>query len=305
VPDTVPIVAVVGPTAAGKSELALNVALALGGEVVNADAMQVYRGMDIGTAKLPPSERRGVPHHLLDVLDVGEPATVAEFQGWAREAIGDCRARGVAPIVVGGSALYVRAVLDEFEFPGTDPDIRASIEAELESVGSEVLHRRLASLDPAAASTILPTNGRRIVRALEVIELTGKPFAARLPAHTYAYADVVQVGVDVPRDVLDTRIEERVERMWKAGLVDEVRRLERDGLRDGRTASRALGYRQVLEFLAGDCSEQAAFDATILQTCRFARRQLTWFRRDPRIIWVPYDDPNAADVILDAVRSTA
>ncbi|HSS67249.1 MAG TPA: tRNA dimethylallyltransferase [Nocardioidaceae bacterium] len=199
----------------------------------------------------------------------------------------------------------MRAVLDEFEFPGTDPDVRAGIEAELTSVGSEALHRRLASLDPAAAGTILPTNGRRIVRALEVIELTGKPFAARLPAHTYAYADVVQVGVDVPRDVLDARIEERVERMWKEGLVDEVRRLERDGLRDGRTASRALGYRQVLEFLAGDCSEQEAFDATIVQTRRFARRQLTWFRRDPRIVWVAYDDPNAADVVLDAVRSMA
>jgi tRNA dimethylallyltransferase len=305
VPATVPIVAVVGPTAAGKSDLAVEIALALGGEVVNADAMQIYRGMDIGTAKLPPDERRGVPHHLLDVLDVGQPATVAEFQGWAREAIGDCRDRGRAPVVVGGSALYVRAVLDEFEFPGTDPDVRARLEAELAGVGSAELHGRLAELDPAAATTILPTNGRRIVRALEVIELTGKPFAATLPAHTYAFDGVVQVGVDVPRDVLDARIAERVERMWKAGLVDEVRRLERAGLREGRTASRALGYRQVLDFLAGGCTEEEAFEATVTQTRRFARRQLTWFGRDPRIHWVAHDDPHALDAALDAVRSTA
>jgi tRNA dimethylallyltransferase len=305
VPATVPIVAVVGPTAAGKSDLAVAIALELGGEVVNADAMQLYRGMDIGTAKLSLDERRGVPHHLLDVLDVGQPSTVAEFQGWAREAIGDCRARGRPPVVVGGSALYVRAVLDEFEFPGTDPDVRARLEAELVGVGPAELHRRLAELDPAAATTILPTNGRRIVRALEVIELTGRPFAARLPAHTYAFDGVVQIGVDVPRDVLDARIADRVERMWAAGLVEEVRRLERDGLRDGRTASRALGYRQVLEFLAGECSEHEAREATVVQTRRFARRQLTWSRRDLRIRWVAYDDPHAVEASLDAVRSTA
>jgi tRNA dimethylallyltransferase len=305
VPDTVPIVAVVGPTAAGKSDLAVDLAIALGGEVVNADAMQVYRGMDIGTAKLPPVERRGVPHHLLDVLDVGQPATVAEFQGWAREAIGDCRSRRRPPVVVGGSALYVRAVLDEFEFPGTDPDVRARLEQELADVGSEQLHGRLAAVDPAAAETILPTNGRRVVRALEVIELTGRPFVARLPGHKYAFDDVAQVGVDVPRDVLDARIADRVERMWKAGLVDEVRRLEIAGLREGRTASRALGYRQVLEFLAGERTEEEAFEATVAQTRRFARRQLTWFRRDPRIRWLAHDAPDLLDAALDAVRSTA
>jgi tRNA dimethylallyltransferase len=305
VPETVPIVAVVGPTAAGKSALALELAIALGGEVVNVDAMQVYRGMDIGTAKLAVGDRRGVVHHLLDVLDVGEPATVAEFQGWAREAIGDCRVRGTTPIVVGGSALYVRAVLDEFEFPGTDADVRATLEAELASIGSDALHRRLAAIDPAAASAILPTNGRRVVRALEVIELTGAPYAARLPPHRYAFDRVAQIGVDVPREVLDARIAERVDQMWAEGLVDEVRRLERAGLRDGRTASRALGYRQVLEFLAGDCTEDQARDATVAQTRRFARRQLTWFRRDPRIRWVAHDAPDALDVALDAVRSTA
>jgi tRNA dimethylallyltransferase len=305
VPATVPIVAVVGPTAAGKSDLAVALAVALDGEVVNADAMQLYRGMDIGTAKLTVAERRGVPHHLLDVLDVAEPATVAEFQGWARESIGDCRARGRAPIVVGGSALYVRAVLDEFEFPGTDVDVRARLEAELAAIGPAELHRRLGALDPAAAATILPSNGRRIVRALEVIEITGKPFESRLPPHTHAFEHVVQIGLDVPRDVLDARIAERVERMWKAGLIDEVRRLERDGLREGRTSSRALGYRQVLDFLSGACSEQEAFAATVGQTRRFARRQLTWFRRDPRIRWVAYDDPNAVETAIDAVRSTA
>jgi tRNA dimethylallyltransferase len=261
--------------------------------------------MDIGTAKLRPDQRRGVPHHLLDVLDVGEPATVAEFQGWAREAIGDCRGRGVAPIVVGGSALYIRAVLDEFDFPGTDPAVRADLEAELASVGAAALHDRLAALDPVAAESILPTNGRRIVRALEVIELTGRPFAATLPAHAYAFDGVVQIGIDVPRDVLDARIEARVDRMWDDGLVDEVRALERAGLREGRTASRALGYRQILEFLAGERSEQEARDATVALTRRFARRQLTWFRRDPRIRWVDHDDPSAAQAALDAVRSTS
>jgi tRNA dimethylallyltransferase len=305
VPETVPIVAVVGPTAAGKSDLAIEIAIALGGEVVNADAMQVYRGMDIGTAKLAPDERRDVPHHLLDVLDVGQTATVAEFQSLAREAIGDCRSRGRPPVVVGGSALYVRAVLDEFEFPGTDPEIRARLERELSDVGAETLHRRLAELDPEAADTILATNGRRVVRALEVIELTGRPFVARLPEHRYAFDGVVQIGLDIPRDVLDARIAERVDRMWQAGLVDEVRRLERAGLREGRTASRALGYRQVLEFLAGECTEEEAREATVAQTRRFARRQLTWFRRDPRIRWIAYDDPDAFGAALDAVRSTA
>jgi tRNA dimethylallyltransferase len=305
VPEPAPIVAVVGPTAAGKSDLAVELALTLGGEVVSADSMQIYRGMDIGTAKASLAERRGVRHHLLDVLDVGEPVTVAEFQGWAREAIGDCRARERVAIVVGGSALYVRAILDEFEFPGTDPDVRAALEAELREKGSGALHERLSARDPHAAATILPTNGRRIVRALEVVELTGRPFTSRLPPYAYAFERVVQIGVDVPRDVLDARIAARVRRMWKAGLVDEVRGLERDGLREGRTASRALGYRQVLEFLAGERSEDEAFDATVAATRRFARRQLTWFRRDPRISWIAHDHPNQVVAALDAVRSSA
>jgi tRNA dimethylallyltransferase len=302
-PGPPPVVALVGPTAAGKSDLAVDVALSLGAEVVSADSMQIYRGMDIGTAKLPATSRRGVPHHLLDLLDVGEPVTVAEFQGWAREAVSDCRQRGVVPVVVGGSALYLLAVLDEFHFPGTDADVRARLEAELEVSGAADLHRRLLALDPVAGSAILPGNGRRIVRALEVMELTGEPFRASLPEYVYAFSPVVQIGLDVPRDVLDVRIEQRVARMWSAGFVDEVRRLERDGLREGRTASRALGYRQVLGFLAGETDEQTARSETVRLTRRFARRQLTWFRRDPRIRWLPFDDPALLEHALDAVRS--
>lgn len=287
--EHVTVVAVVGPTAAGKSDLAVDLALRLGGEVVNADSMQLYRGMDIGTAKLTADERKGVPHHLLDLYDVTRPATVAEFQQLARDAIDGCRARGVTPVLVGGSALYVRAVLDRFEFPGTDPEVRARLENELAEVGAAALHQRLAGHDPAAAAAILPSNGRRVVRALEVIELTGRPFTATLPAREYHYDDVVQIGLDVPREVLDERIELRVDRMWEQGLVDEVRLLEAQGLREGPTASRALGYAQVLAFLAGEITEQAARDETVQATRRFARRQHGWFGKDDRIGWVPFD----------------
>jgi tRNA dimethylallyltransferase len=286
-----PVVAVVGPTAAGKSDLAVDLAARVGGEVVNGDSMQIYRGMDVGTAKLTPSQRRGVRHHLLDVLDVTEPATVAQFQQWARAAIDDCRSRGRTPVLVGGSALYIRAVLDRFDFPGTDPDLRARLEDELAERGAERMHAVLAEADPAAAAQILPSNGRRIVRALEVIRLTGRPFAATLPERTYFYERVCQVGVDVPRPVLDERIALRVDQMWAAGLVQEVRRLEAAGLRRGRTASRALGYAQVLRHLAGEIDEDEARERTVSATRRFARRQDAWFRKDPRIGWLPYDDP--------------
>ena len=303
----IPVVAIVGPTAVGKSDLSLDLAERLGGEVVNTDSMQLYRGMDVGTAKLPVAERRGVPHHLLDVLDVTEPATVAEFQGWARDAIAECRSRGVVPILVGGSALYTRAVVDRFEFPGTDPSVRARLEGELAEVGPESLHRRLGEVDPEAAERILASNGRRVVRALEVIELTGRPFSATLPRLEYADPATVQVGIDCPRPVLDERIELRVRRMWEAGLVEEVRRLEGRGLRQGRTASRALGYQQVLDFLAGECTEQEAFDATVTGTRRFARKQDAWFRKDPRIGWVAWDADDRVDqaVALVAGAQTA
>jgi tRNA dimethylallyltransferase len=297
------VVAVVGPTSAGKSDLALALACSLRAEVVSADSMQLYRGMDIGTAKVPATERRGVPHHLLDVLDIDQRSTVAEFQQWARAAIADCRRRGVPAVLVGGSALYVRAVLDRFEFPGTDPAVRARLESELATAGAATLHARLAALDPASATTIDATNGRRIVRALEVVEITGRPYRARLPGHEYAYDSVVAIGLDVPRPELDRRIAARVDAMWRAGLVDEVRALEAAGLRTAPTASRALGYAQVLRLLAGELTEREALEDTVIATRRFARRQDSWFRRDPRISWLRFDDPDLCDNVRQMVES--
>lgn len=260
--------------------------------MINTDSMQLYRGMDIGTAKLTEAERGGIRHHLLDVWEVTEAASVAEYQRLARAEIDRLMAAGKPPVLVGGSGLYVRAAIDEMEFPGTDPQIRAGLEAELAEHGPAVLHARLAALDPAAATAILASNGRRIVRALEVIELTGRPFTASLPSNTAVY-DAVQLGVAVPRPELDARITLRVDRMWEAGLVDEVRVLEKAGLREGLTASRALGYQQVLAHFAGECTEQQARDETVRATKRFARRQESWFRRDDRIHWL--DRPAGAD----------
>lgn len=279
------VIAVVGPTAAGKSDLGVFLAQQLGGEVVNADSMQLYRGMDIGTAKLTLAERDRVPHRLLDVWDVTETASVAEYQRLARAEIDRLLAEGRTPVLVGGSGLYVKGAIDALEFPGTDPDIRAALEAELAEHGSGALHERLAAADPEAGRAILPSNGRRIVRALEVIEITGKPFTANLPGGDAVY-DAVQIGVDVARPELDERITLRVDRMWDAGLVDEVRGLESRGLREGRTASRALGYQQVLTALAGECTEDEARAETVRATKRFARRQDSWFRRDPRVQWL-------------------
>ncbi|RMI36936.1 tRNA (adenosine(37)-N6)-dimethylallyltransferase MiaA [Streptomyces triticirhizae] len=282
------VIAVVGPTAAGKSDLAVTLAQRLGGEVINADSMQLYRGMDIGTAKLSPAERGGVPHHLLDIWDVSVTASVAEYQRLARTAIDELLVSGRPPVVVGGSGLYVRGALDTLTFPGTDPKVRAELEEELERVGSGALHARLAELDPQAAEAILPSNGRRVVRALEVIEITGRPFTAQLPDpdEDRAFYPALHIGVGVPRPELDARIAARVERMWAAGLVDEVRRLDAQGLREGRTASRALGYQQVLAALDGRYDERAAREETIRATRRFARRQESWFRRDHRVRWL-------------------
>ena len=301
------VVAVVGPTAAGKSDLSVALCKKLTGrrstgEVVNADAMQVYRGMDVGTAKITAAEQQGVPHHLLDILDVTETATVAEFQHLARAAIGDCMRRQVVPVLAGGSALYVRAILDDFAFPGTDPEVRERLEAELEAQGSGALHQRLKTVDPAAAQQILPSNGRRIVRALEVIEITGGPYVATLPEHTYIYPGAVQVGLDVPRPVLDERIERRVDRMFEHGFVDEVKDLLGKGLLTGRTANRALGYSQVIALLQGEISETEARERTAQATRRFARRQDSWFRKDPRITWLPYDAPDLVDRAVAVVR---
>ncbi|GEB49967.1 MULTISPECIES: tRNA (adenosine(37)-N6)-dimethylallyltransferase MiaA [Streptomyces] len=280
------MLAVVGPTAAGKSDLGVFLAQQLGGDVINADSMQLYRGMDIGTAKLTVEERQGVPHHLLDIWDVTVSASVAEYQRLARAEIDRLRTAGRVPVLVGGSGLYVRGALDAMDFPGTDPEVRARLEEELAEHGPGPLHARLAAADPEAAAAILPGNGRRIVRALEVIEITGRPFTANLPRHEYVYPDTVQIGVDVARPELDERIAGRVDRMWQAGLVDEVRALVDAGLREGRTASRALGYQQVLAALAGECTEEEARAETVRATKRFARRQDTWFRRDPRVHWL-------------------
>lgn len=282
------VITVVGPTAAGKSDLGVALAQHVGGEVVNADSMQLYRGMDIGTAKLADEERRGVTHHLLDVWDVTETASVAEYQRMARAQVDRLLAQGRVPVLVGGSGLYIRAVVDALEFPGTDPAVRAGFEAELARVGPGELHARLAARDPGAAEVILPSNGRRIVRALEVIEITGQPFTAQLPGsgERPPWYEALQIGVAVQRPELDDRIATRVDRMWEAGLVEEVVRLEKAGLREGLTAPRALGYQQVLRALDGEYTRAEARAETVRATKRFARRQDSWFRRDHRVQWL-------------------
>jgi tRNA dimethylallyltransferase len=291
------VVAVVGPTATGKSALGLALAQALHGEVVNADSMQLYRGMDIGTAKLTKAQRCGVPHHLLDIWEVTRTASVAEYQRLARAAIDDIRARGRTPLLVGGSGLYLRAVLEEFEFPGTDPGLRARLEAELAQLGPGPLHERLRRLDPVAAGRILPGNGRRIVRALEVVQLTGVPVRSALPAPTPHYPCRL-IGVDLAPADLDRRIADRVDRMWQDGLVDEVRGLVRRGLPDGRTARAALGYRQILRWLDGTGTETQARQDTVVATRRFVRRQRSWFRRDGGIRWYDGTTPDLAGEVL-------
>ncbi|MEJ7796729.1 MAG: tRNA (adenosine(37)-N6)-dimethylallyltransferase MiaA [Nocardioides sp.] len=300
----VPIVAVVGATASGKTGLSLDLAELLTGEVVNTDAMQVYRGMDVGTAKLPVDERRGIAHHLVDTHDVTEPLSVAGFQAEARSVIASLRERGVVPVLVGGSALYVRAILDRFEFPGTDPAVRAGLESELAAVGPAAMHERLWEVDPEAAGRILVENGRRIVRALEVIELTGRPYSASLPTLEYADPASLQVGVDIDRPALDRRIEQRVDEMFAAGFVAEVERLLAAGLAEGRTASRAIGYSAVSAHLAGELTLDEARERTATATRRFARRQDSWFRKDPRITWVPYDAVDRVERAATAIRRT-
>lgn len=293
------VVAVVGPTATGKSDLGLALAEHLGGEVVNADALQLYRGMDIGTAKLTLAERHGVPHHQLDVLDPHEDATVAAYQEAARADLADIAARGSRAVVVGGSGLYVRALLDRMEFPGTDPQVRADLEARVEAEGARALHAELERLDPPAATSIGPRNARRIVRALEVIALTGRPYSANLPSHEYQ-VPAVQIGLDCDRAVLDARVAARVERMWAAGLVDEVRALAAAGI--GRTASRAVGYAEVLAVLRGEITEDEAREQTIAGTRRLARKQMGWFGRDPRVHWL---DAQAPDLVERALALVA
>jgi tRNA dimethylallyltransferase len=289
-----PVVALVGPTATGKTALGVALAHRLGGEVVNADSMQLYRGMDIGTAKPDSAERDGVPHHLLDLWHVRQAASVAEYRRLARAEVDRLRAAGVVPLLVGGSGLYVRAVLDELDFPGTDPAVRARLEAELAEAGPAALHARLAAVDPDAAAAVLPSNGRRVVRALEVVEVTGGPFRATLPEPRPHYPAVV-VGLDRSPAELDERIALRVDRMWAAGFVDEVAALAADGLREGPTASRALGYAQVLAQLDGALTPGEARERTVSTTRRFVRRQRSWFRRDPATTWLDAARPDLVE----------
>ncbi|MEP7054682.1 MAG: tRNA (adenosine(37)-N6)-dimethylallyltransferase MiaA [Actinomycetota bacterium] len=283
-----PVLVIVGPTAVGKSALAMALAQRLGGEIVNADSMQLYRGMDIGTAKVDAADRAAVAHHVLDIWPVTQAASVADYQTRARAAIADVQQRGRRPILAGGSGLYIQSAVDPLEIPGTDPQIRSRLEQEAAEEGPEVLHRRLFALDPAAAAANSPRNARRIIRALEVIELTGRPFSdgPGMAAYKSIYPRLLMLGLFLDLPILDARIDRRVDDMWRQGLVDEVRDLEQGGLRTGVTARRALGYQQVLAFLAGECTEAHAKSETARATRRFVRRQLSWFRRDPRIQWI-------------------
>ncbi|GAB2708770.1 tRNA (adenosine(37)-N6)-dimethylallyltransferase MiaA [Arthrobacter bambusae] len=293
------MIAVVGPTGSGKSDLGVALALALDGEVINADAMQFYRGMDIGTAKISVAERRGVPHHLLDTMDVTEEASVSAFQADCRAAIRDIHSRGKRAILVGGSGLYVRAALDVLEFPGTDSDVRRRLEEEHETSGLPALQERLQHVDPVSAARL--GDARRVIRALEVFELTGRPFSSFMPQREY-FQPAVQIGLDVDRGVLRERLAERVLGMVDAGLLEEVARLDAAGLRQGKTASRALGYAQFLRVLDGESDTATAAEETIVATRQFARRQLTWFRADPRIHWLDWQDP---DLVAKAVEICA
>ncbi|HEY5852919.1 MAG TPA: tRNA (adenosine(37)-N6)-dimethylallyltransferase MiaA [Aldersonia sp.] len=295
-------IAVVGPTATGKSDLALDLAQRLGGEIVNIDAMQQYRGMDIGTAKLAPHERRGITHHQLDVLDVTETATVARYQRAAAADVEGIRARGAVPLIVGGSMMYVQALLDDWEFPATDPAVRAKYEAMLEDGGVESVHAALKQADPDAAATILPTDGRRMVRALEVVELTGRPFAASAPSIGTPRWDTLIVGVDRDTATLDERIAARTDLMFATGLVDEVRALIDQGLREGLTARRAIGYAHVLAHLDGEYDLAHARERTFVGTRRYVRRQRSWFRRDPRVHWVDGAAPDLPDAVAKLVE---
>ncbi|MEO7753171.1 MAG: tRNA (adenosine(37)-N6)-dimethylallyltransferase MiaA [Terracoccus sp.] len=299
-----PVVAVVGPTATGKSDLALDLAERLGGEIVNADAMQLYRGMDIGTAKLPVAERRGIRHHELDVLDVTEEATIARYQAAARADLDAIRVRGHVPVLVGGSGLYVRAALDHLEIPPTDPAVRADLEDEAERFGGAAMFARLRAADPEAARRIQPANVRRVVRALEVVQLTGRPFSATMPTRRFLEPTVL-LGLRVDRPVLYERIAARVDRMWDDGMLAEVETLLPRGLRGGVTASRAIGYRQAIDVLEGSMSRDEAVAETVAATRRYARRQESWFRPDPRISWLDAtDDADRARLLATALART-
>ena len=289
------LIAIVGPTGTGKSDLAIAVAKQIinsgsASEIINCDSMQFYRGMDIGTAKLKPAERGGIKHHLIDWLDITDESTAAEYQAVARPLILDLQERSIVPILVGGSMLYAAAVLNNFEFPARDNDLRAELEADLIAVGPHEMHRRLRDLDPIAAERIIPENGRRTVRALEIVMLTGEPFAAALPEVPEDWQPVLEIGINGEREDLVQRLEKRVHKMWQSGLVDEVRSLIPLGIRDGKTSSRAIGYAQALAQVDGELTEAEAIADTVRLTQKYARRQMSWFKRDKRIHWLDYQD---------------
>ena len=294
------VIAIVGPTAVGKTALSLEIAEKFSAEIINADAMQIYKGMDIGTAKLPLSQRRGIVHHQIDVLDPSEEANVSQYQKQSREIINDLLSKNVQPLLVGGSGLYVNSVLEDLEFPGTNLEVRAKYEEILDEKGVDALFQMLKEIDPKAAENILPNNARKIVRALEVNEITGKAFNAKLPEPSPIFSDV-RIALDMPRDLLDKRISDRVHQMFEDGFVDEVKSIEKN-LRLGKTALRALGYSQVLSLLAGEISEDEAITLTINATKKFARRQLSWFRRDPLIHWLDATSPDLFEESLRLIK---
>jgi tRNA dimethylallyltransferase len=302
------LIAVVGSTGTGKSELAIRITEAIrqdgqAAEIVNADAMQLYKGMDIGTAKLPVSERRGIEHHLVDVLDVTQESTAAEYQKIARAKILEIQSRGAMPILVGGSMLYVAAVLNNFEFPVRDKDLRASLEQELLELGPNAMHQKLVLLDASAASRIDPENGRRIVRALEIVTLTGEPFAAALPDEIESWQEVLEIGLRMDREILVAKLAERVREMWSRGMVEETQNLVSKGLRESVTAGYAIGYAQALAQLDGELSQEQAIESTIKLTQKYARRQMSWFKRDTRINWLDALDPEVTSSAIALVRS--
>ncbi len=297
------VIVICGATATGKSDIAIEIAQELGAEIINADSMQLYRGMDIGTAKLTVEERKGIPHHLLDVLDVSEDSTVAWYQEQARAAITEIHGRGKDAVIVGGTGLYIKAILDDLNFPDTDPEVRAKLEAELAEFGAAALFTRLEELDPAAALAIDRANTRRVIRALEVIEITGLPFTANLPREDSSrYPDALQFGLVMDREHLRERIDQRVDRMWDAGFVDEVDRLIIQGIGNGSTAQRALGYAQIIAMRSGTMTEEEAKEDTKRASRQYARRQETWFSRDARIQWVAQHQPRL-ETILQKINS--
>ena len=303
------LICIVGPTGSGKSNMALNIALDLASkgikaEIVNADSMQLYKGMDIGTAKVPVSERAGIVHHLLDWLEIEEENTAARYQIEARKVIAQLIDNGVLPIVVGGSMLYIAALINTFEFPGRDEALRAQLEQDLIDLGPIAMHKRLELLDEVAASRIEPQNGRRTVRALEIVMITGEPFAASLPEQFESFLPVLEIGLNSAREHLVERLATRVRGMWSAGLIEEVRGLIDKGIRDSKTASQAIGYAQALASIDGRLSEEEAIDETILLTQRYARRQMSWFRRDPRINWFDYQSPTLQSEVMKLVYSS-